>query len=343
MDIKIIEKLNPICEILGLLYMSNDYGNFEKMAIEQLSNEGINGEIFIKKNLRVIEKYVKAFDKYKVINDNEILFLGDNELEIFLILASVLINNNNIIENISGMTNEELKKLIIDVYNNQAEGNESVESIGDLRGIIDFLKEADISESSKWKMIAVLDAPKNYYIRLIGVINDNMKAYEEAYKAIGNHINKLLSDLIKYINSGKCEILNNIIEIPDQENVIIPTLAFGATFININNTYFVGLLVELVYKEKLKVMGNKGELVLKLKALSDKSKLEIITLLKSGHKYNLEIAEALGLSPATVSYHMGSLLEYGMVTIEKKQGKVYYFLNEPGLKNFMNELSNVLF
>ena len=340
---KIIEKLNPICEILGLLYMSNDYGNFEKMAIEQLSNEGINGEIFIKKHLKVIEKYVKAFDKYKVINDNDILFLGDNELEIFLLLASVLINNSNIVENINEMTNEKLKELIIDLYNDQAEGNESVESIGNLRGIIDFLKKADISENSKWKMIAVLDAPKDYYIKLIRVINDNMKAYEEAYKAVDNHINKLLADFVKYVNSGKCEILNNMIKISNQVNVILPTLAFGAMLININNTYFVGLLVELIFKEEIKAMGNNGELVLKLKALSDKSKLEIITLLKAGHKYNLEIAEALGLSAATVSYHMNSLLEYGMVTIEKKQGKVYYYLNEPGLKKFMNELSNVLF
>ena len=109
MDIKIIEKLNPICEILGLLYMSNDYGNFEKMAIKELSKEGINGEFFIKKHLKVIEKYVKAFDKYKVINDNDVLFFGDNELEIFLILASVLIINSNIVENINEITNEELK------------------------------------------------------------------------------------------------------------------------------------------------------------------------------------------------------------------------------------------
>lgn len=343
MDIKIIDKLNPICEILGLLYMSNDYANFEKMAIEELSKEGINGELFIKKHLKVIEKYVKAFDKYKVINDNDILFLGHNELEIFLILASVLIVNSNIVENINEMTNKELKELIIDLYNEQAEENESVESIGDLRGIIEFLKKADISENSKWKMITVLDAPKEYYIKLIRVINDNMKAYEEACKAVDTHINKLLSDLIKYVNSGKCEVLNNIIEISNQEKVILPTLAFGAVLINMKSTYFVGLLFELVCKEKLKVMGSKGELVLKLKALSDNSKLEIITLLKGGHKYNLELAEALRLSPATVSYHMGSLLEYGMVTIEKKQGKVYYFLNEPGLKNFMNELSNVLF
>ncbi len=343
MDIKIIEKLNPICEILGLLYMSNDYGNFEKIAIEQLSKQGINGEIFIKKNLRVIEKYVKEFNKYKVIKDNDILFLDDNELEIYLLFASVLINNNNIFENINEITDEELKKLIIDVYNDQAEGNESVDSIGDLRGIIDFLKKADISENSKWKMITVFDAPKDYYIKLIRVINDNMKAYEEACKVVDNHISKLLVDFVKYINSGKCEILNNMINTSNQENIILPTLAFGAMLININNTYFVGLLIELIFKEEIKAMGNNGELVLKLKALSDKSKLEIITLLKGGHKYNLEIAEALGLSPATVSYHMNSLLEYGMVTIEKKQGKVYYFLNEPGLKNFMNELSELLF
>ncbi|NFE08263.1 winged helix-turn-helix transcriptional regulator, partial [Clostridium botulinum] len=136
--------------------------------------------------------------------------------------------------------------------------------------------------------------------------------------------------------------LNNILNNNYSNFIIIPTLTFGTSLFEFKNTYFMGLLYEIICKEYIYSMGNKGELVLKLKALSDKSKLEIISLLKAGPKYSLEIAEALKLTPATVSYHMGSLLECSMVVVEKKQGKVYYHLNKIGLKNFIDELNNTL-
>ncbi len=69
-----------------------------------------------------------------------------------------------------------------------------------------------------------------------------------------------------------------------------------------------------------------------LKLLGDKSKFEILCLLKSHGKYNLEIAEELQLTPATASHHMSMLLSNHMVTVEKKDGRVYYQLNQETLR-----------
>lgn len=342
MGIKIYDKLNPICEIFGLIYMSQNYDEVTNLLIKELNNSGINGKLFFKKNLKIFDKYIKTFNKYKVVNESEVFFFDEDDTAIFLVIAFTLINNEDLINSIDNMTNEEIKAIILDVYNEQFEQETTIDSISTLNNIIEFIKELDLKEDTKWKLMIILNDPKKYYKSLIKTIEDNRNAYREAYKAVEKSLSKLISNYIKYVNSDKCEVLNNVIKNHDSKINIIPTLSFGTSLFEFKNTYFVGVLYEITYNEYVNSMGNKGELILKLKALSDKSKLEIISLLKTEPKYSLEIAEALDLTPATVSYHMGSLLECGMVVVEKKQGKVYYNLNKTGLKNFIDELNSAL-
>ncbi|WP_434303753.1 ArsR/SmtB family transcription factor [Clostridium botulinum] len=342
MKIEILDKLDPICEIFGLIYMSHNYEEAIDLLINELNNNGVNGELFLKKNFKVIDKYIKTFDKYKVINENEVLFFDEDDASIFMLIAFVLINNKELMDSLDTITDNQFKSMILDVYNEISEEERTIDSISTLNNTIEFLKELDLKENTKWKLMIVLNEPKKYYKSLIKIIEDNKSAYNQACKAIEKSLSKLISNYIKYVNSDKCEVLNNIIKNNDSNIIIIPTLAFSTSLFEFKNTYFMGLLYEIICKEYIYSMGNKGELVLKLKALSDKSKLEIISLLKAGSKYSLEIAEALKLTPATVSYHMGSLLECSMVVVEKKQGKVYYHLNKTGLKNFIDELNNTL-
>ncbi|ENK0556531.1 transcriptional regulator [Clostridium sporogenes] len=342
MKIEILDKLDPICEIFGLIYMSHNYEEIIDLLINELNNNGVNGELFLKKNFKVIDKYIKTFDKYKVINENEVLFFEEDDASIFMLIAFVLINNKELIDSLDIITDNQFKSIILDVYNEISEEERTIDSISTLNNIIEFLKELDLKENTKWKLMIILNDPKKYYKSLIKIIEDNKSAYDQACKAVEKPLSKLIGNYIKYVNSNKCEVLNNIIKNNDSNIIIIPTLAFSTSLFEFKNTYFMGLLYEIIDKEYIYSMGNKGELVLKLKALSDKSKLEIISLLKVGPKYSLEIAEALKLTPATVSYHMGSLLECSMVVVEKKQGKIYYHLNKTGLKNFIDELNNTL-
>ncbi|APR01703.1 bacterial regulatory, arsR family protein [Clostridium botulinum] len=342
MKIEILDKLDHICEIFGLIYISHDYEKFIDALKKELNNNGVNGELFLKKNFKIIDKYIKTFDKYKVINENELMFFDEDDESIFMLIAFVLINNKELIYSLDNITDDQFKSIILDVYNEISEEERTIDSISTLNNTIEFLKELDLKENTKWKLMIILNEPKKYYKSLIKIIEDNKIAYNQAFKAIEKPLSKLISNYIKYVNSDKCEVLNNIIKNNDSNIIIIPTLTFGTSLFEFKNTYFMGLLYEIICKEYIYSMGNKGELVLKLKALSDKSKLEIISLLKAGPKYSLEIAEALKLTPATVSYHMGSLLECSMVVVEKKQGKVYYHLNKIGLKNFIDELNNTL-
>lgn len=63
------------------------------------------------------------------------------------------------------------------------------------------------------------------------------------------------------------------------------------------------------------------------KCLSDRSRLQIVSGLMKGDAYAELIAERLGLSASTVSFHMKKLEEAGLVTTRKEQYYAVYSLN----------------
>ncbi|RDY27021.1 ArsR family transcriptional regulator [Romboutsia weinsteinii] len=342
MDIKIEDKLNPICEILGLLFVSQNYEMIVNESIKELNSHGINGELFIKRHFKIIDKYIKAFDKYKKVNNNELFLLDEEDAGIFTLLSIGIIENEEIMTNIDDCSEEKLKREVLDAINDVFEIEGSNEDIDSTDKILEFIDKLDLSKNIKWRLLVVLKDLKKYYKELVIEVENNRQAYNEAYKVVEKYVPKLISDFTKYIGSGECELLNNIKNSEQDSYVIVPTLSMMNSFFEYKNTYHIGLLYELIYKEQIKAMGNKGELVLQLKALADKSKLEIVSLLKSEPMYSLEIAERLGLTPATVSYHMTVLLESNMVIVEKKNGKVYYSLNSTGIEKFIEELNRTL-
>lgn len=65
-----------------------------------------------------------------------------------------------------------------------------------------------------------------------------------------------------------------------------------------------------------------------LKTLSDPQRREILTLIKKNYRMSAgEIAEALGVSPQKLSYHLKLLKESDLLTESKEKNFVYYELN----------------
>lgn len=64
------------------------------------------------------------------------------------------------------------------------------------------------------------------------------------------------------------------------------------------------------------------------KALSDKTRLEIIEMLKSGTLCACKILEKFSLTQPTLSYHMKLLTDCGLVNVEKDWKWSYYSLNK---------------
>ena len=63
------------------------------------------------------------------------------------------------------------------------------------------------------------------------------------------------------------------------------------------------------------------------KCLADASRLNILATLQNGEAYGELLAERLGLSASTLSFHMKKLEEAGLVTARKEQYYTVYALD----------------
>ncbi|MHB1357660.1 MAG: ArsR/SmtB family transcription factor [Anaerolineae bacterium] len=88
-----------------------------------------------------------------------------------------------------------------------------------------------------------------------------------------------------------------------------------------------------------------NDLLLRLKALADPTRLAILDLLMEGVQCNCEIAERLDLSLSLVSHHMRSLREAGLVECEKDPLDarwVYYRVDPAALQDFRTQIDHLL-
>ena len=79
-----------------------------------------------------------------------------------------------------------------------------------------------------------------------------------------------------------------------------------------------------------------------LKAINDPSKLKIIELLKHQQMYGAQLAQALNLSTPTVSYHMDTLLNSGIVNASKVNNRMNYSFNKEKCSELLTLLHHKL-
>ena len=72
-----------------------------------------------------------------------------------------------------------------------------------------------------------------------------------------------------------------------------------------------------------------------LKALSDKTRRDILTLLKQGRKSAGEIAEVFPVSGAAISRHLSVLKDADLIRDEREGKYIYYELNASVLEEIM--------
>lgn len=75
-------------------------------------------------------------------------------------------------------------------------------------------------------------------------------------------------------------------------------------------------------------------MLLVLKALSDETRLTMLTLLAQREHNVGELAELLGKSEATISHHLSQLREVGLVSLRMDKTQRFSSVNQPTLKKF---------
>ncbi len=337
----IFEELDPLFETIGLLIAINQNEASKKETLKFLDDLSIDSEKFYAKNLKIFDNYVYTFKKYSVLNKDSEFFFEDSDSRFAMLLVSLLMVNKKFISDIDNIDESQINKSIIETCKSIYEIETSVEKTDTLEDIIAFLDMTSIGKDEKWKIMRIMQSPKAYLKQLISIIYSNIAAFEKAKKAIESQFSKLISqyrELTSNKNKGQFyKLKNSFSETCD----VYPTLAFPLSLLIFDKTCYYGLFSSLILKDENRNQS-KDEIIQGLKALSDKSKLEILSSLKVSPKYNLEIAEQLGLTAATMSHHMNVLLTCGFVGINKQAGRVYYHIEEDSIRRFISSLEKTL-
>ena len=330
--------LNKYFEIIGLLYTYahpdlDDKGIWDKVAKEY----HISADELSRKIGSIPTKYCSAFQKSVSISNQEdfSFFFSDEDDAFVLLLQIVCATHPQWFEGADPkITNEEVSTAFADILSD--ESNRKMVIPPSDKNIIELLESTGYPPSTCWKMVLFLQSSKEKIQKLSQLIRDNDTSYENALAAINRPLRKLL-DAFPH---GRL-FCNNIL----QGALVTPTLIYPTLELiqssGTSSTSFVGLFVNELYQLLDKNRSAQDKILPVLKALSDNSKFDILCSLMKAPKYNLELAEELSLTAATVSHHMNVLLNLRLVDVEKRDGRVYYTITKDTIRETLQSLRRV--
>lgn len=294
------------------------------IILKELNAMGIEGAAFYDRHYRIVEKYYAAFQKRRVESPGTELFAGADEF-VLSVYVGLLRRNPGWFTEIASVPNHLVSDAVSQVIMRELKGQTD---------IIAGLDTLGLSDQSKWQIILLLQKSKRQMQAVIQAILDNIPAFEEARSEIEGDLTGLFLQFENALRRPNREGLPQLPPKLPPSVSIVPTLALPFAVLVMEGVCFYGLLTNTLSRSA-KGELSKEEILICAKALSEKSKLDILLCLRDTNLYNLEIADRVGLTPATVSHHMQVLLSAGFVHADKKQGKVFYRLSPTGIRRFL--------
>lgn len=360
MNIKVHKNPDKLQEIISLIYAVFHEQDYKEEMNSLYQHISIDKKQFDRKYYTKIKKYLNKFKKECTIDKSweDVYFRksGSTDKEI----ASVMIMNWDI--DSFRKINKDENAFSIDFYRNkilyavrqnyedlQTKNQDIFEEAvknNTMEGFVDFISQIDISSETKWNYIEMYNNPKKYFTELSRIVFMNENAYDDAYDDIKDYINEYMDQFEKKLEDNIKEFEDNIGLIIDKEKYtdLYPMitrnreLSYMKTESRESNIYYIGILVQKCIKIQRADSTDGKYLYSLMKNLGDKSKFEILTLLKDKEMYGQQIAEALNLTTATISYHMNDLVVCNFVQVYRTDTKIYYSLNKEVIKKFISDL-----
>lgn len=329
MENKGAKKLHPFLETLGLIYMAKNFEAVKADMLNSLEEMNIDGIQFYKQYLSYLDNYVQVFRDSYVLKEEETFFFGHNT-EFFLTVLAMATELFESETEAEQLTQTRIFSVLHTFF--KEEKNEKPSTSNDMENWFLLLQASEYSEDTRWRLLELIHNPVKKFQELFHIYENNRTAFDTTFRKNKKQLEKLVCEAPAELSDA---IRNLVSEFHPEPKKIYLTAVLPLMEWITPTIIFQGVLADKLdlYQKNLK--NAKEMLPQILKLLGDKSKFEILCLLKSHGRYNLEIAEELQLTPATASHHMSMLLSNHMVTVEKKDGRVYYQLNQETLKEIM--------
>lgn len=333
MEIK--KNVHPLWETLGLAYLGRHLDAVEAETIAALDAAGVKGAQFYKKYLGYLRPYVMDFQAaYQPGPDDSFLLGQAPDPEFFRTVVALAMELPELETALPQLGDGELRRRIAPFF---ALEDEAAPDLDSPQARFAFLQSLELAEGTKWKLFTLLEQPGEKLGAVFALYRRNRPAFEAVTEKHRVQLAPLLAQGVT-----PSPVLAGLLETVAEEHVALyPTAVFPFSEWVISATAFQGVLVEQLARSCQAAADSQAALPPLLKILGDRSKFQILCALRQGGKYNLELAEELGLTPATVSHHMGILLSNQLVTVEKREAKLRYRLDREAVGEVVKGLVGV--
>lgn len=333
MNIIINKEMDKIYETMSLLAIGYNKESFTRESFSStLSELGLADNKMIDAIFTLQIKYIDAFCEKMVLGELSDFFGGGQGL-FWSGLHKLILAKKEWLSALEGVSDEEIFAAF------------SAEEFGhvpkDAKEAIQMLQKEEWGAEYNWRFLLFMENPKYYLEELIKLLNQNFPAFEYAKSVVQAEIDKRMENFeLACQTMLESEYIAPFRSMLSEEEIkVIPSFMnlLGAVTFD-GKTLYIGLEVEKAGEMLEKRNLTQDKLLSSLKALGDPSKFEILNFLRQQKSYNLEIANHLGLTPATTTHHMNMLLNMDLVKLEKVEKKVLYTINEEQVKKIVNAL-----
>jgi DNA-binding transcriptional ArsR family regulator len=223
-----------------------------------------------------------------------------------------------------------------------------VKAIMDENRYMPFVESTSMEGSSKWHVMQWLAMTETKVLKYFDLMTQLRPLYDSFSIKYEEQVLEYGQKLIEDLNNGKkfYDITHGLVKdnLYPQGDILISWVQPMeiAIVLSEDKPYLrFGLKIE-TFLENMKILNENAmvERVTAFKNLGDKTRYSVLKCVASGMDSTKKIAESLGVSSATISYHLNNLLSSRLISYESIEGKVRAQVNKEWIRQVLDEVEN---
>ena len=225
--------------------------------------------------------------------------------------------------------------------------------VKDENQLMTWINKLSYNGETKWQLLSFTKAPKNSLKECIKVLRALQPIFYEYYspkeKSIMeygeefiNRLNNIEGDALEVVTNGT---VKNSIFPGNKGHFLITYFTSYSIHLNLGTTCYVawGRELEEFFKRLQELdESQQAERILLFKNLGDKTRYEVLKCIAKGITSTKVIAEQLGVSSATISYHISNLTTSKLIVPMHKEGRYGFVVNHDFLEKSIQDLKDDL-
>lgn len=228
------------------------------------------------------------------------------------------------------------------------------ESIDEVNNPISFIQRLEIDLAYKWQLLVMIEDPKPFLEGFIVFINSIEPLFSKVYETVKSDVFEVGYKLEKHLRKDGIQAIESLSQgrikssVVDHEQLNLFVSGIFKYMVTINpKPNELNLIWGLNMEKAFLTLKEQAENLLTdrvqvFKNLGDKTRYEVVKLISKGITSIKEIATQVGVSSATISYHLNELLNSGIVTLENQNKKFSYVIDYPYLEKMIQSLKDDL-